>query len=66
MVINMENKENPKYFNFRKYFEVGDIIYGFCNGFFGRDDYNDKEVFHVSKHNIIFKYIINLYNHPVH
>lgn len=21
---------------------VGKIIYGFCNGFFGRDDYDDK------------------------
>lgn len=23
-------------------FEVGDRIYGFCNGFFGRDCYEDK------------------------
>lgn len=23
---------------------VGDVLYGFCNGYFGRDSYDDKRV----------------------
>lgn len=23
---------------------VGTVVYGYCNGFFGRDSYNDKRV----------------------
>jgi len=25
-------------------FEVGEMLYGFCNGYFGRDSYEDKRV----------------------
>ena len=30
----------------KEYFElkIGDIFYGFCNGYFGRDSYEDKTV----------------------
>lgn len=25
-------------------FAVGEVLYGFCNGYFGRDSYDDKRV----------------------
>ena len=28
--------------NMLQLFNVGDTIYGYCNGFFGRDSYEDK------------------------
>ena len=28
--------------NMMKLFAFGDEIYGYCNGYFGRDDYDDK------------------------
>jgi len=28
--------------NMLRVFKVGDEIFGYCNGFFGRDDYDDK------------------------
>lgn len=43
-------------FSFKDYFNEGDIIKGFCNGYFGRDDYNNKEVISVHKDRVIFKY----------
>lgn len=27
-----------------KKFEIGEILYGYCNGYFGRDSYIDKTV----------------------
>jgi hypothetical protein len=42
--------------DFTKYFEVGDEINGFCNGYFGRDDYNIKTVVAVTKDYILFSY----------
>ena len=39
-----------------KYFNVGDVIYGFCNGFFG-DDYDDKICVLVNQHYAVFQSI---------
>ena len=39
-----------------RYFEVGDRIYGFCNGFFGRDDYENKICVYVTKTYAVFEY----------
>ncbi len=30
-------------------FEIGEILYGYCNGYFGRDSYEDKVVEAVGK-----------------
>lgn len=38
-------------------FNVGDIIYGFCNGYFGRDDYNTKRVVLINKDYVLFEYV---------
>lgn len=40
-----------------KLFNVGDIIYGFCNGHFGRDDYDEKLCIMVTKKYAIFQYL---------
>lgn len=37
-------------------FEVGDEIQGFCNGFFGRDDYEDKTCVMVMPKYAVFQY----------
>jgi len=42
--------------NFTKYFKKGDIIYGFCNGYFGRDDYETKIVEEVTEDYVVFRY----------
>ena len=47
---------NIQDFDFRNYLEEGDIIKGFCNGFFGRDDYNNKIVVEVKKDYVLFAY----------
>lgn len=44
-------------FNFRDYFEGGEHIYGFCNGYFGRDDYNEKVVLMVDNDYVVFAYV---------
>ena len=51
----MEIKINE--LDFKNFFEVGDIIKGFCNGYFGRDDYNNKIVIMVKEDLVLFKYI---------
>lgn len=43
-------------FSFEDHFSIGDKIYGFCNGYFGRDDYEDKVVELVTKDYIVFRY----------
>lgn len=35
---------------------VGTVIYGFCNGYFGRDDYEDKIIILEGKTWIVCKY----------
>lgn len=42
--------------NMLKIFSVGDEIFGFCNGFFGRDDYADKICVLVSSKYAVFEY----------
>ena len=39
-----------------RYFEVGDRIYGFCSGFFGRDDYENKICVYVTDTYAVFEY----------
>lgn len=41
---------------------IGTIIYGFCNGFFGRDDYNDKIIVFETEKVICYKYIDEEYD----
>jgi len=43
-------------FDFNNVLQKGDMLYGFCNGFFGRESYNDKEVVDVKKDYIVVKY----------
>jgi hypothetical protein len=38
------------------FFKIGDRIGNFCNGFFGRDDYEDKTCVFVSEKYAIFEY----------
>ena len=40
-----------------KSFDVGDVIEGFCNGYFGRDDYKRKMCIMVRKKFAVFEYI---------
>jgi hypothetical protein len=37
-------------------FKIGDKIYGYCNGWFGRDDYEDKKCVYVSALYAVFEY----------
>ncbi len=39
-----------------EFFNVGDTIYGFCNGYFGRDDYDTKLCLMVTKNYAVFQY----------
>lgn len=45
----------------RDLFKVGDLIGGFCNGYFGRDDYYDKKCVMVMPKYAVFE---NEYGHP--
>lgn len=38
-------------------FSVGDIIYGFCNGAFGRDDYDTKICILTNDKFAVFQYL---------
>jgi hypothetical protein len=42
--------------NMLQIFKVGDEIQGYCNGFFGRDDYEDKTVVSVRPKYVLFEY----------
>ena len=44
-----------------KLFTPGDILYGFCNGFFGRDDYDDKVCIFVNNRFAVFQYLSGPY-----
>lgn len=37
-------------------FSCGDMLYGYCNGFFGRDDYHTKECVMVCDKYAVFEY----------
>lgn len=39
-----------------KYFSIGDKISGYCNGYFGRDDYDDKTCVLVTAKYAVFEY----------
>lgn len=39
------------------FFNVGDTIHGFCNGYFGRDDYDSKICVMVNSKYAIFQYL---------
>jgi hypothetical protein len=43
--------------NMKDYFKVGETISNFCNGFFGRDDYEKKIAVIVEDDFVVFKYI---------
>ncbi len=40
-----------------KLFNVGDKIYGYCNGYFGRDDYDTKICVLVNSKYAVFQYL---------
>lgn len=40
-----------------EFFNVGDKIYGFCNGYFGRDDYESKICVMVNYNYAVFQYL---------
>jgi hypothetical protein len=40
-------------------FDVGDMIYGFCNGYFGRDDYSSKICIFSTDNFALFVYLEN-------
>lgn len=50
--IKKEDKMNSMY----DLFKVGDKIYGFCDGFFGKDDYSNKKCTFVTSKYAIFEY----------
>lgn len=52
-----ENSEPSSEFDMRKFFKKGEKIYGFCNGFFGRDDYDTKICVMVSQKYALFEYV---------
>lgn len=37
-------------------FSVGDMVFGYCNGFFDRDDYDDKVCVLVNSKYAVFQY----------
>lgn len=43
--------------NMLKIFNVGDEISGYCNGYFGRDDYEDKICVMVTSKYAIFQFL---------
>lgn len=40
-------------------FKVGDKIYGYCEGYFGRDDYYTKKCIMVTENYAVFEYTDN-------
>ncbi len=40
-----------------EYFKIGDKIYGYCNGFFGRDHYDDMICTFITDKYAVFEYI---------
>ena len=38
-------------------FKIGDVIHGYCNGFFGRDDYQSKICVMVTSQYAVFEYL---------
>ena len=42
--------------NMLQVFQPGDVIYGFCNGYFGRDDYETKTCVMVRPKYAVFEY----------
>lgn len=43
--------------NMQSFFSVGDVIRGFCNGFFGRDDYEEKVCILCTTNYAVFQYL---------
>ena len=46
-------------------YNVGKVIYGFCNGFFGRDDYENKIIIAEGDNWIVCKYCDDLASYRV-
>lgn len=42
--------------NLLQLFRPGDVIHGFCNGYFGRDDYETKTCVAVTRRYALFEY----------
>lgn len=40
-----------------KFFNIGERVYGFCNGYFGRDDYDTKLCIMVTSRFALFVYV---------
>ena len=47
--------------NVNQLFSVGDTIYGFCNGYFGRDNYDDKVCVMVMSRYAVFESVLGDY-----
>jgi len=43
--------------NMMHHFKIGDFVYGYCNGYFGRDDYDSKICVYVTPFCAVFEYI---------
>ena len=56
MVLFLAILHNNKGDNMNQFFNTGDIIYGFCNGYFGRDDYEKKTCVFVTWKYAVFEY----------
>jgi hypothetical protein len=41
----------------QKLFSIGDVINGYCNGYFGRDDYYEKICVMVTNRYAVFQYL---------
>jgi hypothetical protein len=67
MTIAKENIIPFEEFDFRDCFRVGDVLHGFCNGKFGRDNYATKEIVAVEKYYFVAKHEYSpLIDYPVY
>ena len=42
--------------NMGQLFNIGDVLYGFCNGYFGKDDYEQKRCVMLCSKYAVFEY----------
>jgi hypothetical protein len=49
--------------------KIGDVLHGFCNGYFGRDDYSCKRVEVVAADYVVLRYLredgVTILNGPI-
>jgi len=55
-----EYKKKINNFTFKIFFEKGEDIYGYCDGYFGDSGYGSKMVFDVKKHYVVFRDIVRM------